>query len=103
MPDLNSPTVILILVIIGIGAIIIIISNYNKKIRDLTKQQQEMYKQLYPNRNYECKGYQHYIMSDRDKINYLFDILTQEEREKLIRYGENIYKTREAQKYNKQP
>lgn len=42
-------------------------------------------------------------MSDRDKINYLFDILTQEEREKLIRYGENIYKTREAQKYNKQP
>lgn len=99
--NLDNQRIIIIAIIVIFALLIGKIIEDKKQMNKIKKAQEEMQKRLYPNQNYNCKGYEHYIMSDKEKINYIFDGLQAEDKQKLIRYGENLYKAKEAQKYSR--
>lgn len=98
---MDNQRIIIIAIIVIFALLIGKIIDDKKQMNNIKKAQEEIQKQLYPNHNYKCKDYEHYLMSDKEKINYVFDNLQAEDKQKLIRYGENLYKAKEAQKYSR--
>lgn len=87
-------------------AIISIYSNYkNSKVKKtdnetkLEKENRELKKLLYPNRNYKCKGIEYYAETPRERLIRIFDEMDPAGQDKLCDYAEKLERDRENSKY----
>lgn len=93
---MESLSVIIIITLIVILFAILIKSNGNTK---KMQEENEKYKEvLYRYKDYKCKGIGDLSMTEKDKLNYLYDDLSDKDKHKLLGYAETLHKNSEVNK-----
>lgn len=86
-------------------AILLLYTGYkDRKERksDLKKENEELKKLLYPNRNYKCKGIEYYSETPRERLMRIFDEMDPAGQDKLCDYAERLERDRENSRYYQQ-
>lgn len=96
---MESLSVIIIITLIVILFAILIKSNGNTK---KMQEENEKYKEvLYRYKDYKCKSISDLSMTEKDKLNYLYDDLTDKDKHKLLGYAETLHKNSEVNNYDR--
>lgn len=99
---MSEETRYLIIFILSAIAIIFGIINVSRKIKseqknDLEKENEELKKILYRNKDYEAKGIEEYQGSEIDRINRIAQRLDLPEQQELLRYAERLEKMKKRE------
>lgn len=88
-----------VIVLITVICILLVIINYfRKKTRrknELEKENEELKKILYRNKDYKAKGIEEYQGSEVDRINRIANRLSLRDQQELLRYAERLDRDRE--------
>lgn len=88
-----------VIVLITVICILFVIINYfSKRTRrknELEKENEELKKILYRNKDYKAKGIEEYQGSEVDRINRIANRLSLRDQQELLRYAERLDRNRE--------
>ena len=88
-----------IIILITAICILFIIINYNSRRstrnKELEKENEELKKVLYRNKDYKAKGIEEYQGSEVDRINRIANRLSLRDQQELLRYAERLDRNRE--------
>lgn len=88
----------IIVLIAAICILFVIINNNNKRAsrkKELEKENEELKKILYRNKDYKAKGIEEYQGSEVDRINRIANRLSLRDQQELLRYAERLDRNRE--------
>lgn len=88
----------IIILITAICVLFVIISYNNKRAsekNELEKENEELKKILYRNKDYKAKGIEEYQGSEIDRINRIANRLSLRDQQELLRYAERLDRNRE--------
>ena len=89
---------IVIVLMTAICIILVIINNFSKRTKrknELEKENEELKKILYRNKDYKAKGIEQYQGSEVDRINRIANRLSLRDQQELLRYAERLDRNRE--------
>lgn len=89
---------IIIVLMTAICIILVIINNFSKRSsrkNELEKENEELKKILYRNKDYKAKGIEEYQGSEVDRINRIANRLSLRDQQELLRYAERLDRNRE--------
>lgn len=89
---------IVIVLMTAICIILVIINNFSKRTKrknELEKENEELKKILYRNKDYKAKGIEEYQGSEVDRINRIANRLSLRDQQELLRYAERLDRNRE--------
>lgn len=88
-----------IIILITAICVLFVIISYNKKRasekNELEKENEELKKILYRNKDYKAKGIEEYQGSEVDRINRIANRLSLRDQQELLRYAERLDRDRE--------
>lgn len=88
-----------VIVLITVICILFVIINYFSKRtsrkNELEKENEELKKILYRNKDYKAKGIEEYQGSEVDRINRIANRLSLRDQQELLRYAERLDRNRE--------
>lgn len=88
-----------IIILITAICVLFVIISYNKKRasekNELEKENEELKKILYRNKDYKAKGIEEYQGSEVDRINRIANRLSLRDQQELLRYAERLDRNRE--------
>ena len=94
MVELNFEKILIIVALIGLVIIIAKAIQNEKELKQLKYEKEKEKEQYYRYKGYKAETSDYYLMSDREKILYLYDGLDSKNQNKVLSY---IYKTAKDQ------